>query len=148
MVESKAAFNVVVPFDGVTIIQLNKSMAELLADFLESFEDEIEPELDALLKSLDRSGSWSRKASGAAFSVDIFEGVVTVQVNQAMSNLIKDCINESDDIEVELRALGKAIENPIRCAELRRQRHLKRREERESDSREGQWGPKETMRVF
>ncbi len=127
--EVKPAFNVVVPFDGVTIIQMNDSMVNILSNLFEDFDDN-EPEIDALSKCLSTPGTWARKSTGASFSTEIFCGVTTLQTNQAMADIVKNYINNTDDeIDIEIRALSKAIENPTRCAELRRLRHLKRQEE-------------------
>lgn len=52
--------------------------------------------------------------------VEPFEGVVMVQMNTAMSKLLQDFIGEFEDLEVELQALRRALNDPRRAYDLRK----------------------------
>lgn len=120
--ESRPTFNVVVPFEGVTVLQMNKAMSELLCTYILEFED-IDTEIYALAEHLRDPGSWHRKTTNAAFSVDAFGDVVTLHVNQEMLEMIRSYVDEArseaNPEDKEIRAMSFAIADPARCYELR-----------------------------
>lgn len=131
--EKKPTFNVTIPFERVTTVQMNRTMSSSLAKFLFDFED-IEAEIYALAEHLRDPGSWYRRATGAAFSVDNFGDVVNLQINQEMLDMLVDYLEDAaNDTEVVIFALGRALKDPVKCSELR----LKKiRQRDESDDRQ------------
>ncbi len=61
--------------------------------------------------------------------VEPFEGVTIVQLNASMRKLLQKFIEEVQDVEVEVIALGKALADPVKAHELRRQNQESRRQE-------------------
>lgn len=117
---ARPAFNVVEPFDGILIVQMNGPMRDLLRDFIFEF-DEIDTEMYALAEALTDPRRWFRRATGAAFSTERFESVTSVHLNQYMCRTIRDFIDQCDGhLERELLALSKAIANPEQCYRLRK----------------------------
>lgn len=51
--------------------------------------------------------------------VEQFQGVVIVQMNQAMGQLLSEFIEDVTDVEREIVALGKALQDPEKSRELR-----------------------------
>jgi hypothetical protein len=51
--------------------------------------------------------------------VEPFQGVVIVQMNDEMGQLLSDFINDVEDVEREIRAFSKALQDPLKSRELR-----------------------------
>lgn len=133
--DKKPTFNVVVPFERVTVVQMNRLMANVLADFILEFDD-IDVEMYALAEHLRDPGSWHRRASGAAFSVDQFGGVVNLNINQTMLDTIIEYLGEANSEEVEIFALNRALIDPVRCYELRVKKFRQRNGDPSNDPRQ------------
>jgi hypothetical protein len=61
--------------------------------------------------------------------VEPFDGVTIVQLNSSMRKLLQRFIEEVQEVEVEVVALGKALADPVKAQELRRQNQESRRHE-------------------
>lgn len=130
MIEQKPTFNVTEPFDGVTILQMNDGMRNLLHSFIFDEDQETTPvEVYALGEALNDPRQWHRKASETSFSTERFEGVTTVHLNRSMIKILRSFINEYEDLERELVALNRALGNPEQCYRLRQARRATSRQE-------------------
>lgn len=99
-------------------------------------EGGIEEELYALAEGLMDSRHWSRKASNTAFVTDKIEGGIIITINSPMldllKNLISDAITGDSATENEIIALGRALEDPDKCYQLRiKKREAKQRRDNE-----------------
>ncbi len=139
-VAAKPAFNVVVPFNGVMTVQLNSLMAEKLIAFLDEFED-IDAELAAFRKALSGKNrvSWTSKDGVHTFSIDKLVSVTQVMFNNAMTQSLKSLIYEesqdSGEVDRFINALGKAMHNPVKAGEIRREKVR----QRQYDDGDGTW---------
>lgn len=118
---NRPIFNVLVPFDGNTTVQMNHAMANTISRFVFEFDD-IDTEMYALAEFLRDPGSWHRKNSGIAFSVDIFGSMINMNMNQEMLEMFKSYLSEIDNDNDGnyniLRALMHALNDPIRAYEV------------------------------
>lgn len=130
---SRPIFNVLVPFDGNTTVQMNLQMAEEISRFIFEF-DEIDDEIYVLAGLLKDPGSWYRKANNVAFSVDVFGSMVNLNMNQEMLEIFVSYLEEleNDGNSTILKALMHALKDPIRAYEI----YLKKYMERSKKSRD------------
>lgn len=126
----KPTFNVVIPFEKITIIQMNRKMADILADFINCFDD-AEQDILTMAKAMRDPFQWHHKTSGLAFAVDDFGGVVHLKVNENMLRVLIDYISYATGEEREIFALGRALQDPVKCAELRIKKIRSRDDERQ-----------------
>lgn len=133
---STPIFNVLVPFIGNTTIQMNQAMAAAIANFILDFND-TDAEIYALAECLRDPGSYHRKATNTAFSVDAFGQQINLNLNQEMREMLKSYLNDLDNNHDEehpndaiLRAMKYAINDPIRAYEMYVKKHSKRTEDR------------------
>ncbi len=123
--DQKPTFNVVEPFDNILLIQMNVVMADSLRSYIFSF-DEIDVDLYSLAEGLTDPRMWQRTLSQAGFLTERFENVVTVQLNPPMRHKLRDNLSCAIyDEEPELVALGKALESPEKCYQIRKQKSEK-----------------------
>lgn len=132
----KPTFNVVIPFEKITIIQMNRRMADILADFITCFDD-ADQDMLTLARGLRDPFHWHHKASGSAFAVDDFGGVVHLKVNDITLRVLIDYISYATGDEREIFALGRALQDPVKCAELRIKKIRSRDDERQERSFRG-----------
>lgn len=130
-----------VPFDGNTTVQMNQPMANTISRFIFDFED-IDVEMYAFAEFLRDPGSWHRKNSGIAFSVDVFGSMVNVNMNQEMLEMFKSYLIEIDNDDDDgnfaiLRALMHALNDPIRAYDVYVRKYAERvRRNNETDPRD------------
>jgi hypothetical protein len=129
--KTRPIFNVLIPFSGYTTIQMNVEMAAAISNYLFEFENAAS-EIYALAEALQDYGSFTRKASSTAFSVDIFGHMVVLHMNSEMRDLLKSYLDdlESDDSEDDqlsiLRAMKHAVNDPTRAYEMYVKKHKRR----------------------
>ena len=115
IVNIKPTFNVIGPFVGTYLAQLNKQMNTLLQQFI-SQVDYVEEELEALKNALrdpQLSGFYDTKAGPSFVVVRSFYGVVLIEMNVEMRDLIVDFINDIDGgVDKIIWAFKLALLNP------------------------------------
>jgi len=142
------AFNVYEPFQGVTIVALNDSMASLLVDFIDGV-DEAHSDMALLAYALEGS---SRRCKNTKFGVasgiineitdqrsgeTLVSNVSALALNYRMSRHLQNLIDEySDDIERELVAFRMALANPEQSREIRESKLRDRDRDRDEDEYE------------
>lgn len=120
----KPAFNVTVPFEKITNVQMNMVMADSLTNFILDFDD-IDVEMYALAETLRDPGGWYRQKSETAFSVAFFGGIVSIQLNKPMVDMLVDWITDTDgEIEPEITAFCCALRDPHGTIIIREQEEL------------------------
>lgn len=160
---NKPAFNVVVPFGGITVIQMNSEMASLISQFILECDD-IEPEMRTFAYALNRPtgrsgpvstvvvekgdendrviaeimGKEDHEYQDSTFTISCLNNVYSIQATRNMVEMITTFISEVDgEIEKEIVALSHALNNPEMCYELRLDKKNERREQYKSRSRGG-----------
>jgi len=126
MQKTKPAFNVVVPFEAITMIQMNRQMTDLVSEFIFDF-DEIDDEVYAFADHLINPGSWSRKSSDIeeqdwpSFTIDRINNVYCVLLNKKMCQSLICFFDEveEEDVEIQVLALSKALKDPEKCSQIR-----------------------------
>jgi|19_taG_2_1085344.scaffolds.fasta_scaffold02714_9 hypothetical protein len=68
--------------------------------------------------------------------VEPFQGVIIVQMNDEMGKLLSQFISEVNNVEHELIALGKALQDPLKSRELRDKKRRKKRLEASGEASE------------
>lgn len=122
---AKPAFNVVVPFNGTWTVQMNRLFVASLSEFLDEFED-IDPELKALRTALMKNErcAWLSKDGSCEFEIGRLGGVTTLtsneQVRNSLKTLIFDETQSSGNVNSYVAALGKALHNPYKASDIRR----------------------------
>lgn len=129
--EKVPAFNVCVPFQRITMVQMNIAMRDLLYDFFsELVDNNTEEELVAFRDALDDPAIYvhATKPSEPSFLMcEKYMNVIVVEMNDAMKQLIRKFINEIEGmVEDEIWAFNRALQNPEASREIRRQKRNNR----------------------
>jgi len=142
--EYRPTFNVCLPFQRVTMVQMNLTMRDLLYDFFQELcDDETEEEVIAFGDALDDPAIYVHASRFDEPSFIIFEkymGVVVIEMNDPMRDLIRKFIDDVEGIEKEIMAFSKALADPEASREIR---DNKLRELREG--KEGKAVPEEQL---
>ena len=129
VMQQKPTFNIVRPFLGVLTVQLNHAMSIALQHFFNDVEgvEEEDPHMyktvyaftDAL-RDPSQFGAYVYK-EGPSFVVHrSFKGVVLVEMNDDMRNILIDFISEIEGgVEKIIWAFRLGLENPDGCTEAR-----------------------------
>lgn len=111
----KPAFNMIDPFIGVHMVQLNKEMCLLIADFIDGVSY-IEEELKQLSNALRNLGG---EGIGFHLSGD-FQHTYVLRINREMRNLIINFITDIEGgVEKIVWAFHLALKNPEGQKDLR-----------------------------
>ena len=136
--EYRPTFNVCLPFQRVTMVQMNLTMCDLLHDFFaELCDNETEEEICAFRDALDDPAIYVHAIRFDEPSFIICEkymGVMIIELNDPMLNLLRDFINYVEGVEKEIMAFSKALADPeasreIRDNKLRNSQHNQSRED-------------------
>lgn len=111
----KPTFNVVSPFMGVTVAQLNHAMSIELQNFIDSIDD-VEDEVAALrdgLRDPANAGVQVYKDGPSFVVMRSFKGVVLVSLNEPMRELLIQFISDIEGhVDRLVWAFRLALENP------------------------------------
>lgn len=148
MSPQKPTFNIVPPFLGVTVLQLNHSMSHELQKFIGSIEEsDVEQEMAAFKAALRdpiNEGAYVFK-EGPCFSIiRSFKGVVLAELNEEMRQLLIEFISDIEGgVDKIIWALKLALEDPDTTRTIRiRKQALRRRVIRSKpSSNDGSWVP-------
>ena len=121
------AFNVCVPFQRITMVQMNLAMRDVLSDFFhELVDEEAEEEIVGFRDALDDPSVYvhaTRPNEPSFLMCEKYMNVIVVEMNEAMRDLIRKFINEIEGrIEDEIWAFNRALENPEASREIREQK--------------------------
>lgn len=104
----KPAFNVTEPFIGVMMIQLNKEMCDLMADFIDGVVY-VEEEIQVLSKALRNHGG---EGNGFSLAPEFYHTFV-LRINKDMRNLIINFITDIEGgVEKIIWAFHLALKHP------------------------------------
>lgn len=142
-VAPKPRFNVVIPFDGITTVQMNGVMADILHNFVDDVDD-VDAEIYALAEALRNPSEprtypadWVRvDNSRPNFAVWKFRRMICVLLNDCMAKMLQNFIQETENVEVQIHALSKALADPSGCYELRQSKMRARQQEQEREEKE------------
>lgn len=110
-------FNIVPPFMGVLVVQLNHAMSLELQHFISSInEEDVDEEVDAFRQALRdpaQFGVYVFKEGPSLLAMRSFKGVVIVEMNLEMRDILVDFISEIDGgVDKIIWAFRLALENP------------------------------------
>lgn len=121
--EYRPTFNVCLPFQRVTMVQMNLTMRDLLYDFFNDLcDDETEEEVIAFKDALDDPAIYvhaSRFDEPSFIICEKYMGVIIVEMNDPMRDLIRKFISEVEGVEREIMAFSKALADPEASREIR-----------------------------
>jgi hypothetical protein len=135
--EYRPTFNVCLPFQRVTMVQMNLAMRDLLHDFFsELCDDETEEEVVAFGDALEDPAIYvhaSRFDEPSFIVCEKYMGVVVIEMNNPMRDLIRKFISDVEGVEREIMAFSKALADPEASREIRDNKMRWRRENRQEE---------------
>lgn len=125
------AFNVCIPFQRITMVQMNVPMRDLLYGFFQELvDDETEEEMIAFRDALMDPSVYvhaTRPSEPSFLMCEKYMNVVVCELNDAMRKLVRDFISEVEGrVEDEIWALSRALKNPEASREIREQKRSNR----------------------
>lgn len=132
----KPTFNVVEPFMGVLMVQLNHAMSIELQKFISSIED-VDEEVEALkmaLRDPAQNGVFVYKEGPSFVVTRSFKGVVLVEMNQEMRDILIQFISYiQGGVDKIIWAFRLALENPEGSRDNRNRRRTEYTRRRRSN---------------
>jgi hypothetical protein len=152
MHKKPSTFNVVPPFSGVIVAQLNGNMAsDLVHFFKEQFGSTPEvlrknlsqdPELASLICHLDdpnyEDEQWEPSQNSATFEIiEAFNDVILITMDSAMRDILINYISDYEgEVQKTIWAFRLALENPVGKIQARRD-NTSRRPQRDQGRDQG-----------